>query len=220
MTDLIEDKAAPLAVAQPAAARSSLKRALDIAGAGGGLVLLAPLLAFVAMLIRLDSAGPVLFPQDRHGLGGRTFRIYKFRTMTATASREAFRQATVGDARITRLGNILRRTSIDELPQLFNVLLGDMSLIGPRPHPLALDEHYRQIIPGYMNRYAVRPGMSGLAQVTGHRGPTPTPQSMAARVARDLQYIKAWSFALDLRILLATVLPWWSPWKSEARRGS
>ena len=140
--------------------------------------------------------------------------------MTAAASREAFRQATVGDARITRLGNILRRTSIDELPQLFNVLLGDMSLIGPRPHPLALDEHYRKILPGYMTRYAVRPGMSGLAQVTGHRGPTPTEESMAARLSRDLQYIETWSFLLDLRILFATVLPWWSPWKSEARRGS
>ena len=160
-----------------------------------------------------------MFPQDRHGLGGRTFRIYKFRTMTAAASREAFRQATAGDARITRLGNILRRTSIDELPQLFNVLAGDMSLIGPRPHPLALDEHYRQIIPGYMSRYTVRPGMSGLAQVTGHRGPTLTPEAMAARVAQDLRYIATWSFALDLRIIVATILPWCSSRRSEVRGG-
>lgn len=220
MTDFTDEDILRSAARHPVAARSWLKRAFDVVGSGCGLVLLAPLLLFVAMLIRLDSPGPVLFPQDRYGLGGRTFRIYKFRTMTAAASREAFRQATVGDARITRLGNILRRTSIDELPQLFNVLLGDMSLIGPRPHPLALDEHYRNILPGYMTRYAVRPGMSGLAQVTGHRGPTPTEESMAARLSRDLQYIETWSFLLDLRILFATVLPWWSPWKSEARRGS
>ena len=220
MTDLTDEHILRGAAHHPAAARSGLKRTFDVVGAGCGLVLLAPLLVFVALLIRLDSPGPVLFSQDRYGLGGRTFRIHKFRTMTASASREAFRQATLGDARITRLGNILRRTSIDELPQLFNVLLGDMSLIGPRPHPLALDEHYRNILPGYMTRYAVRPGMSGLAQVTGHRGPTPTDESMAERLARDLQYIETWSFLLDLRILFATVLPWWSPWKSEARRGS
>lgn len=219
MTDFIDDTTSLTVLGQPAAVRSWLKRAFDILGAGAGLVLLSPLLALVALLIRLDSPGPVLFPQERYGLGGRTFRIYKFRTMTAAASREVFRQATVGDVRITRLGGILRRTSIDELPQLFNVLAGDMSLIGPRPHPLALDEHYRHVIAGYMDRYAVRPGMSGLAQVSGHRGPTPTDESMAARVAQDLRYIATWSFAADLRILVATVLPWWSPWKSEARGG-
>lgn len=219
MTDLIDDKTELTAIVRPAAVQSWAKRAFDILGAGGGLILLTPLLVFVALLIRLDSAGPVLFPQDRHGLGGRIFRIYKFRTMTATASREAFRQATVGDARVTRLGHVLRRTSIDELPQLFNVLKGDMSLIGPRPHPLALDEHYRRIIPRYMIRYAVRPGMSGLAQVTGHRGPTPTTESMSARVAQDLRYIEAWTFGLDLRILLATILPWWPSLKPEVRDG-
>ncbi|WP_370675200.1 sugar transferase [Pleomorphomonas sp. PLEO] len=219
MTEFIDDTA-HVTIDRPAAIKSWTKRALDILGAAASLVLLAPLLVLVAALIRLDSPGPVLFPQDRYGLGGRTFRIYKFRTMTATASREAFRQAAVGDARITRLGNILRLTSIDELPQLFNVLVGDMSLIGPRPHPLALDEHYRQVIPGYMSRYAVRPGMSGLAQVTGHRGPTPTTESMAARVAQDLRYIDTWSFALDLLIVVATVLPWWSPWRSEVRGGA
>jgi putative colanic acid biosysnthesis UDP-glucose lipid carrier transferase len=218
MTEFIDDTA-HVTDGSPAAIKPWTKRTFDILGAAAGLILLAPLLALVAVLIRLDSPGPVLFPQDRYGFGGRTFRIYKFRTMTATASRETFRQATVGDARITRLGNILRRTSIDELPQLFNVLVGDMSLIGPRPHPLALDEHYRQIIPGYMGRYTVRPGMSGLAQVTGHRGPTPTTESMAARVEQDLRYIEAWSLALDLVIVVATVLPWCSPWRSELRGG-
>lgn len=215
MTETTDDRAVHSLLETPAAARSVLKRALDVAGAGAGLLLLAPLLLLVALLIRVDSRGPVLFPQDRHGLGGRVFRIYKFRTMTAAASREAFRQATAGDARITRIGNILRRTSIDELPQLFNVLIGDMSLIGPRPHPLALDAHYRELIPHYMDRYAVRPGMSGLAQVSGHRGPTPTTADMAARVESDLRYIEDWSFGLDLRILLKTVIPWWT----EVRRG-
>lgn len=218
MTEFIDDTA-HVRVGRPAAIASWPKRALDILGAAAGLVLLAPLLAFVAALIWFDSPGPILFPQDRYGFGGRTFRIYKFRTMTAVASRETFRQAIVGDARITRLGNILRRTSIDELPQLFNVLVGDMSLIGPRPHPLALDEYYRHIIPAYMRRYTVRPGMSGLAQVTGHRGPTPTIDSMAARLEQDLCYIEAWSFALDLRIIMATVLPWWLPWRQEVRGG-
>ena len=218
MTEFTDDTV-HVSIGRPAAIESCLKRAFDILGAVAGLVLLAPLLVFVAALIRLDSPGPVLFPQERYGLGGRTFRIYKFRTMTATASREIFRQATIGDARITRIGNVLRRTNIDELPQLFNVLVGDMSLVGPRPHPLALDEHYRQIIPGYMRRYTVRPGMSGLAQVTGHRGPTPTTQSMAARVALDLRYIEVWSFALDLRIVIATILPWCSSRKTEVRGG-
>ncbi|MBS1183641.1 MAG: hypothetical protein H6Q99_3521 [Proteobacteria bacterium] len=203
-------------VGSPAAATSRLKRAIDIVGAAAGLLLLAPLLIFVAMLIRLDTPGPILFPQERHGLGGRTFRIYKFRTMTATASREVFRQATIGDARITRIGHVLRRTSIDELPQLFNVVLGDMSLIGPRPHPVALDVQYTPLVAGYMRRYSVRPGMSGLAQVSGHRGPTPTVDAMAARVAHDLRYIDDWTIGLDVRILVRTVIPWWS----EVRGGS
>ena len=214
MTELADtDSGRP---ADHAAARSSLKRAVDIVGAGVGLLLLSPLLVVVALLIKLDSSGPVLFPQDRHGCGGRVFRIWKLRSMTASASREGFRQATIGDARITRIGHILRRSSIDELPQLINVLVGDMSLVGPRPHPLALDAEYRDAIPGYMDRYAVRPGMSGLAQVSGHRGPTPTVEAMAARVALDLDYIRRWSPSLDLVILLKTVLPWWA----EVRRGS
>jgi len=200
----------------PAAATSRLKRAFDVLGAAVGLILMTPLFVVVALLIRLDSPGPILFPQDRHGLGGRTFRIYKFRTMTAAASRESFRQATLGDSRITRVGRVLRRTSIDELPQLLNVLLGDMSLIGPRPHPIALDVEYTPLIAGYMRRYSIRPGMSGLAQVSGHRGPTPTIEAMAARVEHDLRYIDRWTVGLDIRILFRTVTPWWS----EVKGGS
>lgn len=215
MTELA-DSSATVRPTGHAAVRSAAKRALDIVGAALGLLLLSPLLLVVALAIKLDSPGPVLFPQDRHGRDGRVFRIFKFRSMTAAASREGFLQATHGDARITRIGHVLRRSSIDELPQLINVLVGDMSLVGPRPHPLALDDQFRDDIPGYMDRYAVRPGMSGLAQVSGHRGPTPTVEAMAARVALDLDYIRHWSFRLDLVILVKTVLPWWS----EVRRGS
>ncbi len=214
MTDLLEPGAAR--TAHPSAATSVLKRVFDVVAAAAGLLLVAPLLIITALAIRLDTPGPILFSQDRHGLGGRIFRIYKFRTMTAAASREVFRQAVHGDVRVTRIGHILRRTSIDELPQLFNVLMGDMSLIGPRPHPLALDEQYKPLIDDYMRRYRVRPGMSGLAQVSGHRGPTPTVDAMAARVELDLAYIDGWSFGLDVRILLRTVLPWWS----EVRHGT
>lgn len=213
MTDLLDGATR---ATHPTAATSVLKRAFDVIGAAAGLLLVAPLLAITALAIRLDTPGPILFSQDRHGRSGRVFRIYKFRTMTAAASREAFRQATHGDTRITWVGHILRRTSIDELPQLINVLVGDMSLIGPRPHPLALDEQYKPLIDDYMRRYSVRPGMSGLAQVSGHRGPTPTTAIMAERVELDLAYIDGWSFGLDIRILLRTVLPWWS----EVRHGS
>jgi len=216
MTELTHPGIAGDTASLPAAAASRLKRAFDLLGAAFGLLLMTPLFLVVAILIRLDSPGPVLFPQDRHGLGGRTFRIYKFRTMTAAASRESFRQATLGDSRITRVGHILRRTSIDELPQLFNVLLGDMSLIGPRPHPIALDLQYTPLVADYMRRYSVRPGMSGLAQVSGHRGPTPTVEAMAARVEHDLRYIDGWTTGLDIRILFRTVLPWWS----EVKGGS
>jgi putative colanic acid biosynthesis UDP-glucose lipid carrier transferase len=189
-----------------ASERSFAKAALDRLGAALGLLMISPLLLMVAALIRLDSPGPILFRQTRYGRGGEPFRIFKFRTMTAAASRAAFRQATDGDARITRVGRILRHSGIDELPQLLNVLIGDMSLVGPRPHPMALDEQYAPLIPHYMDRYAVRPGMTGLAQVRGHRGPTPTVEAMAARVALDLDYIANWSLGLDLVILLRT--PW------------
>ena len=184
---------------------SRLKSGFDRAAALVALVLLSPLLLLVAVIIRLDSPGRVLFTQQRYGLDGTTFRIYKFRTMTATASTEAFRQATAGDFRITRLGRVLRNTSIDELPQLLNVLKGDMALVGPRPHPIALDDTYSPQISDYMLRYAVRPGLTGLAQVSGQRGPTPTVEDMARRVKFDLDYIERWSFWLDLQILFRTI---------------
>lgn len=170
------------------------------------LMALLPLLVIVAVLVKFDSPGPIMFRQARHGLGGRTFRIYKFRTMSAVASKEAFVQASLNDVRITKLGRFLRASSIDELPQLINVLTGDMALVGPRPHPLALDEQYRGKVARYMDRYQVRPGLTGLAQVSGHRGPTPTVGAMAARVRLDLDYIETWSPRLDARIVLRTVV--------------
>lgn len=182
------------------------KSAFDRTAAFMGLLALSPFLLLVAAAIRLDSAGPVLFMQERYGRGAKTFRIYKFRTMTAEASRGPFRQAAAGDARITRLGHFLRDSSIDELPQLLNVVRGDMALVGPRPHPMALDDAFREEIPDYMRRYDVRPGITGLAQIGGHRGATPTVEAMAARVRLDLDYVARHSLGLDLLILLRTVL--------------
>lgn len=199
--DATAERAAPLPINA-----SRLKPAIERSAAAVGLVALSPFLLLVAAAIRLDSPGPVLFRQARHGRDGRIFHIYKFRTMSAAASREAFRQATGGDARVTRLGRFLRASSIDELPQLLNVALGDMALVGPRPHPLELDRQYQGQIAGYMLRYRARPGITGLAQVSGHRGPTPTVDTMARRVALDLDYIAGWSLAGDFKILLRTVL--------------
>ena len=170
------------------------------------LVLLAPLLALVALLVRFDSSGPALFRQTRTGLNGRTFLIYKFRTMHVQEDGDVVRQARRGDARMTRLGAILRKTSLDELPQLLNVLLGDMALVGPRPHALAHDSHYGSQIAIYRQRFAVRPGITGWAQINGSRGPTPELADMQRRVELDLWYVQNRSFALDLRILIATAL--------------
>ena len=170
------------------------------------LVVLAPLLALVALLVRLDSSGPAVFRQTRTGLNGRTFLIYKFRTMHVQEDGAVVRQARRGDARMTRLGAILRKTSLDELPQLLNVLRGDMALVGPRPHALAHDSHYGSQIAAYRQRFAVRPGITGWAQINGSRGPTPELADMQRRIELDLWYVQNRSFALDLRILTATAL--------------
>jgi len=185
--------------------RSRLKRAMDVSIASGALLALSPFLLGIALAIRLDSPGAAIYRQQRYGHGGRVFRIYKFRTMTAAASTAAFKQAQRDDARITRLGRLLRRTNIDELPQLLNVLTGDMSLVGPRPHPMALDDAFAPRIPGLMRRYDVRPGITGWAQVNGLRGETATVEAMAARVAHDIDYAKTWSIGFDLRIIVRTL---------------
>ncbi len=181
------------------------KRLFDVASAGLGLLALAPILIVVAIAIRVDSAGPVLFRQKRGGFNGRTFYILKFRTMRVLEDGARVKQATRHDDRVTRVGKILRWSSIDELPQLINVLRGDMSLVGPRPHALAHDAAYRAQISSYPFRQFVKPGITGWAQVNGFRGETPTIASMKQRVDLDLWYARNCSFLLDMRILVETV---------------
>ncbi len=177
------------------------KRAFDMLAALAGIIVLAPLLVLIAVAVRLDSPGPSIFKQDRGGFRGRTFRIYKFRTMTVTENSGVV-QARFGDARITRLGNFLRRSSWDELPQLFNVLMGDMSLIGPRPHAVEHDQQFESIDPRYAIRRNARPGVTGLAQVSGCRGPTETPDKVRRRTGFDAEYVRSWSWAMDVRIVI------------------
>jgi putative colanic acid biosysnthesis UDP-glucose lipid carrier transferase len=201
-----DNEGANLAQAAARVQGSALKRLIDILGAGWGLVFLAPFLIFVAVLIRLESRGPALFRQRRTGYGGETFKIYKFRTMRVAEDGEKVRQAERFDDRTTVVGSFLRRSSIDELPQLINVIKGDMSLVGPRPHAVAHDRYYGEAIPAYRDRFLIRPGITGLAQVLGYRGATPELGMMAARVDKDLQYIRRWSVKFDIEILFRTVL--------------
>ena len=195
-------------LAKPAlrAYRSWPKRGLDILGAGVGLLFISPFLILIALMIRLESPGPALFCQRRTGYRGREFKIYKFRSMRVAEDGDVIKQASRGDDRITRLGAFLRQSSIDELPQLINVLKGDMSLVGPRPHAVAHDRYFGAAIAEYDSRFLVRPGITGLAQVLGHRGATPDVESMAKRVDKDLEYIRRWSIKLDVLILWRTVM--------------
>lgn len=169
------------------------------------MALLAPLLLLVAAAIKLDSRGPVFFKQERHGRRGMIFKVYKFRTMRVMESGKAAVQCRKDDPRLTRLGAVLRKASIDELPQLINVLRGEMALVGPRPHPIGLDREFAPRIRRYGHRYFVKPGMTGLAQIRGHRGPTASLGDMAARVASDIEYVRRRSLAFDLWILFRTV---------------
>ncbi|SFV30143.1 sugar transferase [Hyphomicrobium facile] len=188
-----------------------LKRSLDITVSGALLAFLAPSLILIGLLIRLESDGPALFHQKRFGRNGKVFTLMKFRSMKVQESDGAFVQARSADPRVTPLGRWLRRTSIDELPQLFNVLMGDMSLVGPRPHALAMDQHYARIVPNYLDRLLVRPGLTGLAQISGLRGPTNTIEDISMRVNRDRAYVRRWSFLLDLKILARTPLALFGP---------
>jgi Undecaprenyl-phosphate glucose phosphotransferase len=183
-----------------------LKRCFDAVGAGAVLLLLSPLMLMTALLIKLDSPGPVLFLQNRNGFNGRTFRIVKFRTMHVLEDGDEVRQATRADPRVTRLGWWLRRANIDELPQLFNVLQGDMSLVGPRPHAVAHNSEFEKLVANYAFRHHVKPGITGWAQVNGYRGETPTPEVMAKRVEFDIWYINNWSMWTDIRILFRTLV--------------
>lgn len=186
--------------------RGVAKRLTDLCIASVATLLLSPLMLVIALMIKATSHGPVLFTQKRYGLDGRQINVYKFRTMTVAEDGEKVVQATRDDKRVTRLGRLLRKTSLDELPQLFNVLRGSMSLVGPRPHAVAHNEEYRQLISGYMIRHKVLPGMTGLAQINGCRGETARLDDMRERVKYDLDYLRKWSIALDLEILWRTFL--------------
>jgi Undecaprenyl-phosphate glucose phosphotransferase len=181
------------------------KRTFDIVVAALALIVLSPFLAAVALAIRLDGPGPVLFRQKRYGLNQEPFRIFKFRTMRTMDDGRVVQQATRADDRITRVGSYLRRFSIDELPQLLNVLMGDMSIVGPRPHALAHDQFYFQKLARYAQRHNVKPGITGWAQVSGHRGEIAHASAMLARLDHDLYYIDNWSLWLDLKIMFMTV---------------
>jgi len=183
-----------------------VKRGFDVAAAAAGLILLSPVLVFCGALVKLSSQGPVFFRQLRYGLDGKQIGVWKFRTMRTCDNGATVKQATKLDPRITRIGGILRRTSLDELPQLFNVLEGTMSLVGPRPHATAHNEHYRKLIKGYMLRHKVKPGITGLAQVRGFRGETETLDKMQKRIEFDHKYIQQWSLWLDIKIILSTFL--------------
>jgi Undecaprenyl-phosphate glucose phosphotransferase len=195
----IEIQRAPLSSSELA-----LKRAIDVILASGLLLILAPLLALVSLLVRLETRGPVIFRQRRKGFNAREFTIFKFRTMNVLEDGSVIQQARKNDTRVTRVGRVLRATSIDELPQLINVLRGHMSLVGPRPHAIAHDDGYTKLIANYAFRQHMKPGLTGWAQVNGFRGETAQLELMEQRVDCDLWYIKNWSFWLDLRILVLT----------------
>lgn len=196
----VEMQREPLTITQ-----RRVKRILDVTIASLAIGVLLPAFLAIALLIKLDSPGPVFFRQSRNGLGGRCFRIFKFRTMSVMEDGEEICQAVAADGRVTRLGRFLRCTSIDELPQLLNVVLGEMSLVGPRPHARAHDRHYAALIENYEIRQHVKPGLTGWAQVNGYRGETPTVESMHHRIELDLWYAANASLALDFLILLRTL---------------
>ncbi|MDE2368765.1 MAG: undecaprenyl-phosphate glucose phosphotransferase [Burkholderiales bacterium] len=182
-----------------------VKRVSDIVLASCILVLIAPVLALIAIGIKLSSPGPVIFRQRRNGLDGGEIIVYKFRSMRTQDDGDVIRQATKDDERITPFGAFLRRTSLDELPQFINVLQGRMSIVGPRPHAVAHNEQYRQLIKAYMVRHKVKPGITGWAQIHGLRGETNTIEKMQSRVEYDLEYLRNWSLGLDLQIIARTV---------------
>ncbi|PVU56558.1 undecaprenyl-phosphate glucose phosphotransferase, partial [Klebsiella pneumoniae] len=181
------------------------KRVEDIIISALILILISPVLAVIALAVKTTSAGPILFRQTRYGMDGKPIKVWKFRSMTVMENDDTIRQATKNDVRITKVGNILRKTSLDELPQFFNVLLGGMSIVGPRPHAVAHNEQYRNLIEGYMLRHKVKPGITGWAQINGWRGETDTLDKMEKRVEFDLEYIRNWSIYFDLKIIFLTI---------------
>ena len=182
-----------------------IKRAEDIILASLILLLISPILFGLALAVRLTSRGPAIFKQRRYGIDGKPIEVWKFRSMTVTENGATITQATKSDSRLTPIGAFIRRTSLDELPQFINVLKGDMSIVGPRPHAVAHNEQYRKQILGYMLRHKVKPGITGLAQVNGWRGETDTLDKMEKRIEFDLEYIRSWSLWLDSKIVFFTI---------------
>ena len=186
-----------------------VKRSLDFVGGCVALLVSSPIMLLIAVAIKITSPGPVFFKQKRYGLDGKEILVWKFRSMTVCENGSVIQQASKNDKRVTPLGAFLRRSSLDELPQLFNVLQGNMSMVGPRPHASAHNEQYRRLIRGYMLRHKVKPGITGLAQVEGCRGETETLDKMERRIELDHRYIREWSIWLDIKILLKTFLVVW-----------
>ena len=183
-----------------------VKRISDIVLASLILILIMPVLIAVAIAVKYSSPGPIIFKQRRYGLNGDEITVYKFRSMTVCENGNEVKQAQRNDARVTRVGAFIRKTSLDELPQFINVLQGRMSIVGPRPHAVAHNELYRKQIKGYMIRHKVKPGITGWAQVNGLRGETETLDKMQARIEFDLDYLRNWSVTLDIKIILMTAI--------------
>jgi len=195
--------------------RAACKRLFDFIVGSVALLVLMPLLAVVSILIKLDSTGPALFYQQRRGRNGESIDVYKFRTMyqdhsTPVPTKSSFIQTQKNDPRVTRIGAFLRKTSLDELPQLLNVVQGSMSMVGPRPHPAPLDDKFKHVIPALNSRYTIKPGLTGWAQVNGFRGETTRLEDMVARVEHDRHYIKNWTLWLDIKIIAITAIKGWT----------
>lgn len=188
---------------------AALKRLEDFVLGSIALAILFPLMALISIVVKLDSTGPALYCQARSGRNKAIIKVYKFRSMYQDGG-ATFIQAEKDDPRITRIGAFLRRTSLDELPQLFNVIQGTMSLVGPRPHPLKLDEDFKYVIPALNSRYCVKPGITGWAQINGFRGETRLVSDMVARIEHDRHYVKNWSIFMDIKILVLTVFKGWT----------
>lgn len=194
-----------MVVSKSQPATSILKRIVDICVSGTAILFLLPALLLIALLIKVDSAGPVLFRQRRTGLNGRIFSIYKFRSMTVAEDGDKVVQAKQNDQRVTNVGRLLRRTSLDEIPQLLNILLGDMSLVGPRPHARAHDDEFVKTVQKYNDRFRAKPGLTGLAQVRGYRGEIVTRDDIEKRIEYDNEYIENWSIGMDITTIVMTV---------------
>jgi len=205
MVDLLGVPAINLAASPITDLRVLPKRVFDRLFAFGALTALAPLMLAIAVMVKLSSPGPVFFRQKRKGIDGNQFEIYKFRSMKVHAEVAGkVTQATRRDPRITAVGAFLRRTSLDELPQFINVLRGEMSVVGPRPHALEHDDIYKDLVKGYMHRYRIKPGITGWAQINGYRGETDRIEKMMGRVKLDLYYMQNWTFWLDIKIVVLT----------------